>query len=122
MIRTTERKWLPGCTGTAGKVTTDIGGSYEKPYGLVIQTDGKIVAAGGSGTSGSNMHSVLARYNADGSLDSNFGTGGKVGTSIGSSFDMFTNVAIQSDGNIVAVGGASNDGINWLASIARYWP
>lgn len=108
--------------GTAGKVTTDLGGSYEKPYGLVIQTDGKIVAAGGSGTSGTtNIHSVLVRYNADGSLDSNFGTVGKVSTSIGSSFDMFFGVGIQSDGKIVAVGGASNDGTNLLASIARYW-
>src|SRR5262249_24079630 len=43
-------------------------------YAVALQPDGKIVAAGGCGS-----NPVLARLNADGTLDAGFGAGGKVG-------------------------------------------
>ena len=45
----------------------------------MAQADGKIVMAGGTFTD-----FVLARFNADGSLDTGFGAGGKVTTDMGS--------------------------------------
>jgi uncharacterized delta-60 repeat protein len=84
--------------GVNGKVTTDIGG-VDQIIAMVVQPDGKLVAAGGIGESGF----ILARYLPNGSLDSTFGTGGRVVTS-GNTQLAFA-VALQSDGKIVAVGG-----------------
>jgi uncharacterized delta-60 repeat protein/uncharacterized repeat protein (TIGR01451 family) len=87
---------LDSTFGSGGKVTTDFGG-FDAAFGLVVQPDGRIVAAGQGG--GGNF--ALARYNADGSLDPTFGSGGKVTTAIGGALG----VALQPDGKIVAVGG-----------------
>jgi uncharacterized delta-60 repeat protein len=46
--------------------------------GVAIQPDGKILAAGHNGTTASGQEVELVRLNSDGSLDSAFGTGGKV--------------------------------------------
>jgi uncharacterized delta-60 repeat protein len=60
--------------GDAGIVLTHFAGiSYAE--GVVIQADGKIVAAGGGAGS-----FVLARYTATGKLDPTFSRGGKVMT------------------------------------------
>jgi uncharacterized delta-60 repeat protein len=101
-----------------GKVTTAIGASDNEAYSVAIQSDGKIVAAGSS-KNGSNYDFALARYNTDGTLDTNFGTGGKVITAIGSSTDVAESVAIQSDGKIVAAG-FSNNGSNNDFALVRY--
>lgn len=74
-----------------GKVNTDFGYS-ESAGGVVIQADGKMIAAG---------QGNVARYNADGSLDSSFGVGGKVFIPIHSN-----NLALQSDGKIIVAGSA----------------
>ena len=89
-----------------GKLTTDVGGS-DGARGVVIQPDGKIVAAGWS-----DSDSALARYNADGSLDTSFDGDGKLTTGVGTAYD----VALQSDGKIVTVGGAAAGGF----ALARY--
>ncbi|MDO8812192.1 MAG: hypothetical protein Q7J38_09225, partial [Gallionella sp.] len=53
-----------------GKVTTTIGANAGG-YGVTVQADGKILVAGSS-NNGSNNDFALARYNADGSLDTTF--------------------------------------------------
>src|SRR5206468_4572273 len=72
--------------GTGGKVTTAIGSDNDQAYGVAIQSDGKIVAAGYS-FNGSNNDFALARYTTAGALDTTFGTGGKVTTAIGPYYD-----------------------------------
>src|SRR4051794_40789031 len=58
-----------------------LGTSGNAYWGVRVQSsDGKIVAAGGTGSS-----FMLTRYNPNGSLDSTFGSGGVVQTSFGSS-------------------------------------
>jgi uncharacterized delta-60 repeat protein len=89
--------------GTGGKVRTSIGPSGDSAYAVAIQTDGKIVAAGFS-LNGPNFYFALARYDADGSLDASFGSGGKVTTAMVSDHLGASAVAIQSDGKIVAAG------------------
>ena len=66
-----------------GKVTTDFGSGSDYGSSVTIQSDGKIVAAGGS-SNGSNRDFALVRYNTDGSLDTSFDSDGKVTTAIGS--------------------------------------
>ena len=101
-----------------GKVTTDIGGIDNRARSVAIQSDGKIVAAGYSNP-GSNYDFTLARYNTDGTLDTSFGTNGKVATAIGGSDDVAYSVAIQSDGKIVAAGYNYN-GSNFKFALVRY--
>ncbi len=96
-----------------GKVTTDIGSSYDSANAVAIQEDGKIVVAGYS--TGSSDDFAVVRYNSDGSLDTYFGPNGngKVTTDIGSSTaDYARAIAIQGDGKIVVAGystGSSDD-------------
>jgi uncharacterized delta-60 repeat protein len=68
----------------------------------VVQADGKIVAAGYAQDAQGRYNSELVRYNADGSLDLNFGANGIV--SSGPSFATGSGVAIQTDGRIVTAG------------------
>jgi uncharacterized delta-60 repeat protein len=88
---------------------------------VVVQTDGKIVAGGENGNGGT-PNFALERFNADGTLDSSFGTGGVVQTVIGAQQSLIEGVALQSDGKIVAVGYALHSispAVQELA-VARY--
>jgi uncharacterized delta-60 repeat protein len=99
---------LDASFGVGGKVTTIFAGD-SRAFAVAIQADGKIVAAGGR-SDPFVTDFALARYNADGSLDTSFGTGGKVTTDF-SGFDQASRVAVQEDDKIVAVGtgGPNND-------------
>ena len=106
-----------------GKVTTPIFNGFsfngtDVAYSVAIQSDGKIMAAGFS-YSGSKHDFALVRYNTDGSLDTTFGSDGKVTTAIGSGTDVARSVAIQADGKIV-VAGYSHNGSNYDFALARY--
>ncbi len=65
---------------------------------MVLQDDGRIVLAGFD-----DYGMAVARYNADGSLDTTFAGDGRV-TTLGGFFDAAQAVAVQPDGGIVAVG------------------
>jgi uncharacterized delta-60 repeat protein len=71
--------------------------------GLALQSDGKIVVAGYVFAM-DNPDLALARFNADGSLDSTFGTGGTVVITAPQTEDLFNSVQVQPDGKIVAAG------------------
>ena len=75
--------------------------------------------AAGFSYSGSKHDFALVRYNTDGSLDTTFGSDGKVTTAIGSGTDVARSVAIQADGKIV-VAGYSHNGSNYDFALARY--
>ncbi|PYE47935.1 beta strand repeat-containing protein, partial [Deinococcus yavapaiensis] len=104
--------------GSGGKVITAIGSSDDLALALVVQSDGKIVAAGRT-FNGSNDDFLLVRYTASGTLDSTFGTGGKVTTDFGSSSDGIFALMVQSDGKLIAAGFATN-GSNYDFALARY--
>jgi uncharacterized delta-60 repeat protein len=86
---------------------------------VAIQSDGKIVVAGSSGELNEFDDFALIRFNADGSLDTNFGSGGSVVTSILGQDDIVHSVAIQSDGKIVGAGETKNGTYDEFA-LARY--
>ena len=93
--------------GTAGKTTTNIaiGRTAENAHSVVVQPDGKIVAAGKSVSSSNDYDVAVMRYNTDGTLDESFDFDGKVTTDIGAnSTDFMTAVVVQSDGKIVVAG------------------
>ena len=83
---------------------------------LAIQPDG-MVLIGGSESSG-NGDFAIARFRADGDLDTSFGDAGEIVTDIASgSNDSISDIVIQADGGIVA-GGASAGHL----ALARYLP
>jgi uncharacterized delta-60 repeat protein len=90
--------------GTAGLVTTDIGGLDSRAYAVAIQGNGKIVAAGSA--LGTTLDFAMARYNSDGTLDDTFGAGGLVTTDFAGTTDYVRAVAIQGD-KILVAGGSS---------------
>ncbi len=100
-------------------VTTAIGSNYSISNDVALQADGKIVVAGYVYI-GSADDFALARYNADGSLDTSFGSGGTVITAISSNRDQAHALALQSDGKIVAAGQAQAGGSNEDFALARY--
>ncbi|WP_405726821.1 calcium-binding protein [Streptomyces sp. NBC_01537] len=106
--------------GTGGLVTTDFAGGADVANGLALQSDGRIVAAGYTGDSGGNYDFALARYNTNGTLDTGFGTGGRVTTAF-KGFEMANGVVAQADGRIVAAGftGTNVGGTDDFA-LARY--
>jgi len=101
-----------------GKQTTAIGSGTDEANSVVLQSDGKIVAAGYS-HNGTNNDFAVVRYNTDGSLDTTFDTDGKVTTDIGSSQDQAYSVVLQSDGKIVVAGWSYNGSNNDFA-VVRY--
>ena len=102
-----------------GIVTTAISGATlgnsSMFWDVVIQPDGKIVAAGSTST-GVDQDFAVVRYNANGSLDTTFGTGGIVKTDFGTSGDSASGIALAPDGKIVVSGSNAND----VMVIARY--
>ena len=124
LVRYNTNGSLDASFGTGGIVTTrfttTISETFDIARAVAIQADGKIVAAGLSDFSDYGTSFSLARYNTNGSLDVSFGLGGKVTTYAGSTGDSFTDVAIQSDGKIVAVGHAAFIGNITKFILARY--
>ncbi|MFH1196800.1 MAG: T9SS type A sorting domain-containing protein [bacterium] len=90
-----------------GMVTTAIGSGGDVAYGVAIQSDQKIVAAGYS-YNGTNNDFAVVRYNTNGSLDNTFDTDGKVTTAVTANNDWGRDVAIHADGQIVVAGYSSN--------------
>jgi uncharacterized delta-60 repeat protein len=94
-----------------GLVTTNFAtnlngrGTDDSPAGVALQSDGKIVVAGtsGSGEGSADNDFAVARYNADGTLDESFGVGGADGNGKlttdfgGANGDTGSGVAIQGD-------------------------
>jgi len=109
----------PGFSGD-GRTATDFNGASDEAHGVAIQADGKIVVAGFTLVSGSDIDFALARYNPDGSPDDSFGAHGKVTTDFAGSFDFGFALALQADGKIVVAGRAEDGGTHF--ALARYNP
>ena len=104
-------------TSAVGKALFDYGSLIKDiSYGMGIDSTGKIVMAGSNVTSTTSSTFGIGRVNANYTIDSTFGTAGKVTTTFGTNtaneaFDM----TIQADDKIIAVGYTGND-----FAIARY--
>ena len=99
--------------GDGGKVFTNrfvnsVDRNEEARSVFAIQADGKIVVGGWTQNStNTNNDFALRRYNMDGSLDMNFGAGGKVTTAFGSGNDEIYAITVH-QGKIIAAGRAWN--------------
>lgn len=71
MVRFNSDGTLDNGFGTSGQVIDTIGSDFSTIFDMLVQPNGKIVAAGQA-----DGVAALFRFNADGSLDSTFGNGG----------------------------------------------
>ena len=111
LVRYLPNGALDATFGTNGKVTTDFGpsppsGNYpsgnaspSRALAVVVQPDGKIIAAGSRG-----VEYAVARYLPTGALDPAFATGGKYTLYPGGYGSRVQAVALQANGNIVLFG------------------
>ncbi|MBL8311384.1 MAG: hypothetical protein JNL19_13245 [Burkholderiales bacterium] len=118
LARYTSNGSLDTAFGAGGKVITGISSNGDYAHAIVLQPDEKVVVAG-TCFGGSNDDFCLARYLSNGSLDSSFGSGGKVITAIGGATDSATALALQPDGKIVAAGHCGT-GLTDDFCVARY--
>jgi uncharacterized delta-60 repeat protein len=81
------------------------------PWSMAVQPDGGIIVVGVVFPQERPLEFMTVRIRADGSLDENFGSDGLVVTKLlrGEKEAVATDVAVQDDGRIVAVGGAAPD-------------
>jgi uncharacterized delta-60 repeat protein len=95
--------------GNAGVATADLAGNDDQGRAIAVQPDGKIVVAGITNATfnTSSEDFVVVRFNANGSLDTTFGTGGFVTTDFAGNTDEAQAIVIQPDGRIVVAGTAA---------------
>lgn len=112
--------------GQRGSISDE---DFDGAQAIALQSNGQVLVAGvytGFATGGPAY--VLKRYNGDGSLDSGFGSGGRVLDSIGPAGDFIDAIAVQSNGQILVGGNTEivvglkkhNQAINGDFALARY--
>lgn len=105
LTRYTTSLALDATFGSNGKVTTDFNDGDDAAYSLIQQSDGKFVVAGITYDEvlGKNLF-ALARYNANGRLDTTFNSSGKVSTNLSGVDESCQAVIQQTDGLLVGAG------------------
>jgi len=89
--------------GNGGSVTLDFNSGYDYAQHAVIDGNGRIVVTGTAGKLDGGAEAMVARFNADGSLDSSFAGGGVRAFDEG---DAMTNVTMDSQGRFLVWGNA----------------
>jgi uncharacterized delta-60 repeat protein len=100
--------------GSGGKVVVPFGEFRSEARAVVIQPDGRIVAAGSTADD-----IAVVRLNPNGTLDSSFDGDGIATTSFSTNLDVANAVTLQPDGKIVVAGSTFNGANNDFA-VVRY--
>jgi uncharacterized delta-60 repeat protein len=89
--------------GAGGKLTVT---SIEDFSNLLLQPDGKVIAAGGANAADSDTDFCMARFNADGSVDTSFGSDGRIATDLGpgTGDNYLARALLAPDGKILLAG------------------
>jgi uncharacterized delta-60 repeat protein len=91
---------------------------------VAIQADGRVVVAGAAEDSGLEWDFALTRYDTDGSLDSSFGSGGRVRTDFApgtaTSEEQANSIVVMPNGRIVVGGWTDHGGSGRNFALARY--
>ena len=114
IIRYHPNGTLDSSFGTGGIVYTQFTEDVDVINELLIQPDGRIIAAGVAGSyhGGWNGYSdcALARYLPNGTLDSTFGKAGKTTYQLTSESNSITSALLQGDNRVLAAGFANLNG------------
>src|SRR5207237_6773045 len=90
--------------GNGGTVVASLDNGGDGLSALVLQPDGKIVAAGSVIHNNFTVGFVVARFNPDGSLDQTFGNAGRNVFNFGDPEAEGNAVVLQADGKIIVIG------------------
>lgn len=107
MVRYNPDGSLDTTFGAGGKVVTPMMNQSDLCDSIALQPDGKIVAAGMARFNAGDFfdsHAAIARFNADGSLDATFGSGGKTLTPLPGNSNYIHDVVVLANGKIFAAG------------------
>jgi uncharacterized delta-60 repeat protein len=122
LARVTPGGVLDGAFGTGGIALNDLSVNLGDSLRAIVRMgDGRYVGCGTFFSAGTATDFVVARFNADGSLDGTFDGVGYAVTSFlqsgagGSLFDQCNAVALQADGMIVSAGFTAETGPNHVA-------
>lgn len=125
LMRTMSDGSLDTSFDTDGKALTSFGANTtngDQIFQLALQSDGKIVAAGntGTGASGGVNDIAVARYNSDGSLDTSFDTDGKFTTQFGTTSMNVRDAVIETNTGKIVLGVETSSG-NYDNGVVRIW-
>lgn len=98
----TDRTFGPGGADGDGRIMKDLAGFDDTVTCMTLQRDGKILVAGQT-TFQLKTQSFVARFNRDGTLDTNFDGDGFALPNFGVLGSIINDIAVQPDGNIVVV-------------------
>lgn len=104
---------LDASFGNGGKLLTPVGAgaASDQAHAVFVQPDGKILVAGSSDSGGNaGLDFAILRYKADGTLDPEFGNGGKVVIAMGGDVDVARALLLQADGKILVAGDSNANG------------
>ncbi|WP_395091658.1 T9SS type A sorting domain-containing protein [Vaginella massiliensis] len=100
--------------GNQGIAVLDNNGMNEVGSSIHLQADGKIIIAGDA-----DDQFTMGRVNADGTIDTTFGTNGWVRTSF-PIWSSVNDIHVNSTGEILVTGMAMNPYSNWKVGLAKY--
>ena len=115
IVRYNSNGSLDNTFGTSGIVITDVGGIRDRALSVILQNDGKIIAAGQC----NSYDFATVRYNSNGTLDNTFGINGKVITDFAGDADICEKVLLQQNGKIVGAGYVYQNS-NYSFALVRY--
>lgn len=122
VARLTNTGALDTSFGIGGKAQVAFSGTESMANSILVQPDGKIVLGGYTVNAPYAKDFALVRLSSNGTLDTSFGVNGKVITTVDSNYsDAITQLALQSDGKIVA-GGFTSFEVAHKMAVARYLP
>jgi uncharacterized delta-60 repeat protein len=103
-----------------GSTVTSLATQFDSATDVAIQPDGKYLVSSSANTAatGQDIDFAISRYNADGSLDTSFGTDGTVTTAVNTGNEAPGRMALQDDGKIVVIGAYDDGGVDSI--ILRY--
>ena len=112
LARLTTAGALDASFGSAGIAIADFGDADALGFTVIQQTDGKFVVAGMSIDASQGTHVALARFDADGILDTTFGGSGRVTLDLGGTSEAANGLIQQSNGKLVIAGTTNAGGVD----------
>jgi len=108
--------------GAAIYGSAELGNTNNSGLDVLVDGNGKILVVG-QNYDGSDYYVILVRLNEDGSLDTSFGTGGKVQYNHGFKFNSGYGLCLDEAGNILVTGRVDVDAsFNGRLAVWRYLP
>ncbi|MCA8975883.1 MAG: hypothetical protein KDC98_14270, partial [Planctomycetes bacterium] len=101
IVRYNPNGTLDTSFGTNGVVVTDMGSWDDEAEKLIVLNDGRFLLAGNS--TGINTNFAIARYLADGTMDTSFGTNGYTRAAVGNGI-VLSDMIVLDDGSLLCVG------------------